>query len=76
MKRMSRFGMEREARFKAAWGQVGASLRQLRFNEELSRQEEGIRRARHTEEKDALKAQKDTFVKKAKSDHALHVGFC
>lgn len=73
---MSRFGMEREARFRAAWGQAGASLRQLRFNEELGRRDEEIRRARHTEEKNTLKAGRDEFVKKAKSDHTLHIGFC
>jgi|GEM_PF-2202993 hypothetical protein len=73
---MSKSGMEREARFKAAWGGYAALLRQEKFDDGLRRREEEIRRARHTDEKETLKAERDSFVKKAKSDNTLHIGFC
>jgi len=68
--------MERQARFNVAWGNYGASLRQEKFDNGLRQREEEIRRARHTDQKEALKAERDTFVKKAKSNRTLHIGFC
>ena len=68
--------MERQARFNAAWGNYTASLRQEKFDDGLRQREEEIRRARHTDERETLKAGRDAFVKKAKGDHTLHIGFC
>ena len=76
MKRMSKLAMERQARFNVAWGNYGASLRQEKFDNGLRQREEEIRRARRTDEKETLKAKRDAFVRKAKSDHTLHIGFC
>ena len=75
MKRMSKLAMECQARFNVAWGNYGAQLRQEKFDDGLKQREEQIRRARHTDDKEARKAERDAFIKKAKSDHALHIGF-
>ncbi len=68
-------GYEREARFNAAWGQYGATMRAQNFDREVARHDEAIKRAPTSEAKAEAKKKKEEFLKKCSGNTTLHVGY-